>query len=357
VTTSEVRVLHVLPDVREIGNGIVDVTVDLAIAQAVAGLHVVVASAGGEYEQLLVEHGVQTVRLVLRPGGLPAMRRIVRDVRPSVIHTHTLKGLVLARLAASGCPVLTTAHRDLGRWSVAMRLATRVVSVSKGIADSLARFVPRERIVVVPNGVLGSARRAHLLDVAPAQFSHPAVVYVGGIYEHKGVGVLLEAFAELLATGRDAGATLHVVGDGPDRGRFEMLAESLGISGRVQWAGFRRDAYAWIRAADVFVLPSLLETFGLVLAEARQAGVAIVAAATGGVPETLDEGRAGLLVRPGDAPALAAALHTVLTDEDERARLRAAGAADTGWLTVDRMLQDVLREYADVLDLVESGQS
>lgn len=349
MTTSEVRVLHVLPHVHEIGNGIVDVTVDLAIAQATAGLTVAMASGGGEYEQLLTAHGVTCVRLTMAPGGVRRMRQIVREFHPTLVHTHTLKGLAIARLAMPRVPVLNTAHRDLGRYSAAMRMADRVIAVSEGIAHILTAYVRRERIQVVRNGVLGGPRREHLLGLAPAELHHPAVVYVGGIYTHKGVAVLLRAFARLVREDRDGGATLYLVGDGPDRHAFQELARALGIADRVEWVGFRRDAYAWIRSADVFVLPSLQETFGLVLAEARQAGVAIVAAATGGVPEAIDGGRAGRLVPPGDIDELTDALHSVLTDDDERARLRAAAGHDTEWLTVQRMHRDVLRAYEDLL--------
>jgi glycosyltransferase involved in cell wall biosynthesis len=349
MTATPLRVLHVLPHVRETGNGIVDVTVDLAIAQAGAGLAVVVASGGGEYEQLLEAHGVACARLELGPRGVLRLRQIAREFRPALVHTHTLKGLALARAALLGTPVLNTAHRDLGRFSAAMRTATRVIAVSEGIARILTGHVRRERIRVVRNGVLGGPRRRPLVALAPAPLSHPAAVYVGGMYVHKGVGVLLEAFAALVREGRDHGATLYLVGEGPDRPAFQELASSLGIEDRVVWAGFRPDAYAWIQSADVFVLPSLQETFGLVLAEARQAGVAIVAADTGGVPEAIDGGRAGRLVPPGDAPGLADALHAVLGDETERARLQAAAAAHTDWLTVERMHQDVLSVYDDLL--------
>lgn len=347
--TGQPRVLHVLPHARAVGNGIVDVTVDLAIAQAQGGLAVTVASNGGEYEELFAEHGVACARMTLTPGGIRRMRAIVREFRPTVVHTHTLKGLAIARIAAPRVPRLCTAHRDLGRASAAMRLAHRVIAVSDAIGRTLGGHVRRDRLRVVPNGVLGGPRRAHLLELPPAPVRSPAVVYVGGLYAHKGVQHLLHAFARLVAEDRDQGATLYLIGDGPDRSVFEDLATSLGIADRVEWAGFRRDAYAWIKSADVFVLPSLQETFGLVLAEARQAGVAIVAAATSGVPETLDGGRAGRLVTPGDAGELADAVHAVLVDDHEKARLQAAAGAHTEWLTVQRMHRDVLGVYEDLL--------
>jgi glycosyltransferase involved in cell wall biosynthesis len=67
------------------------------------------------------------------------------------------------------------------------------------------------------------------------------------------------------------------------------------------------------------------------------------------VPEAVDGGRAGLLVTPGDSAELADALHSVLSDDDERARLQVAAAAQTDWLTVERMHRDVLREYESLL--------
>ena len=351
---SDASVLHLLPHVQRVGNGIVDVTIDLALAQRAAGMPVHVASGGGQYVELLTDAGVACHDLTLRPGSLLATRRLVDRVRPAVVHTHTLKGLALARLARPGVPVLHSAHLDLGRWTPGLRLADRVIAVSDGIAQTISAHVDPARVTVVRNGVLGGPRRRPLLDVPPARLQRPAVVYVGGMYEHKGVAVLLRAFAQLVTERPDLEATLHLVGDGPDRPAFEQLATGLGLGGRVVWAGFREDAYSFIRSADVFVLPSLAETFGLVLAEAREAGVAIVAAATGGVPEVLDGGAAGVLVPAGDAIALADSLGRVLGDPAERARLAAAAGSGLEWLTVSRMCDEVLAAYAHARDLAGS---
>ncbi len=344
-----VTVLHVLPHVQTIGNGIVDVTIDLAVAQAEQGMRVTVASAGGEYEELLAAHGVACAAVPLTGRGLPALRRLIRSVRPDVVHTHTLKGLALARAAAPRSPVLNTSHRDLGRYSHAMRLATRVLAVSDGIAEILRPYVPEGRIRVVRNGVLGGPRRASVQALPAAELARPAVVFVGGIYERKGVGVLLEAWSRLVHADGGVPGTLHVVGNGPDRERYTRLAQELGIADRVEWAGFRPDAHAFIKAADVFVLPSLSETFGLVLAEAREAGVAILGAATGGVPEVLEHGAAGVLVPTGDVEALATALRRLLDDPEERARLRTAARTGLEWLTVDRMADEVGEQYRELL--------
>jgi glycosyltransferase involved in cell wall biosynthesis len=176
------------------------------------------------------------------------------------------------------------------------------------------------------------------------------VVFVGGMYTHKGVGVILRAFRRLLDDEPDLGARLHMVGDGPDRAQYQELATTLGLAEHVEWAGFRRDAYAYIRGCDVFALPSLEETFGLVLAEAREAGAPIVAATTGGVPEVLEHGRAGVLVPRDDVDAFAAALRALLLDEPERIRLGKAASEGLEWLSVDRMHREVLRAYDSVLE-------
>ncbi len=344
------RVLHLLPHVLEIGNGIGDVTVDLAIAQAAAGLDVHLASSGGELEELLTAEGVRCHRLNLVPADLPRAARLVRDLAPDVVHTHTVKGLLIARAVAGRRPVLTTAHRDFGRLNALLRCATRVVAVSEGISETLRRTVPARRVVVVRNGVLGGPRRARVLAQAePLQLPHPSVVYVGGLYLRKGVDVLIEAVAGLVADGSLPGLSLQLVGAGPDGEELRALAERSGAGDAVTWAGFRTDAHRWMRAADVLVLPSRTETFGLVLAEARDLGVAIVASDVGGIPEVLDGGRAGRLFPVGDAAALQAHLRELLTDDDARAALAAAAGADLGWLGVHRMRQDMDEVYAAVL--------
>ena len=103
------------------------------------------------------------------------------------------------------------------------------------------------------------------------------------------------------------------------------------------------------RQATVFVLASHTESFPLSIAEAREAGCAIVGTAVGGVPELLEHGQAGLLVPPHDPNALAQALRHLLGDPQELARWRQAAQANLAWLSCERMARETVEVYASLL--------
>lgn len=156
--------------------------------------------------------------------------------------------------------------------------------------------------------------------------SGPLVVAVSRHDPRKGVDVLLEALALLAARGTPFRACL--VGAGPLLERHRALAARLSLAGRVALPGYVPDAFELLRRADVYVLPSRTEQSGsLALLEAFQAGRACVASSCDGIPEDVTDGGDGVLVPPGDAEALAAALAALLADPARRARLGAGARA------------------------------
>lgn len=320
-------ILHIADHVRNVGNGIVNVTVDLACAQADAGHRVAIASAGGDYEPLLAAHGVAHHRLV-REDTLPGRARVVARLSsiirlhaPDVVNAHRAFATVAARLVKPlhRFALVATDHNQFeskGRW---LKLADQIIAVSDGAAESLeASGIPRDRIRVVPNGPLGGARRALVADADDAALAHPALVTVAGLLERKGVHVLLDAFERIAPTRPDA--HLYYVGEGPERTALAARARRSGLADRVHLEGFQPDPGRYLRAADVFVLPSYCESFGLAAVEARMAGAPVVVSDVEGLPEAVDRGQAGLLIPPGDAPALAEALGSLLGSPDERTR-------------------------------------
>lgn len=122
-------------------------------------------------------------------------------------------------------------------------------------------------------------------------------------------------------------ARLVLVGDGPERPRIEALVAELGLSPHVQFLGMQLDVVAALQAADVFLLPSSTEGFGLAALEALSCGVPVVASRVGGIPEVVDEGETGFLCPPGDVPEMTAAVLRLLRDPalhrrmSEKARL------------------------------------
>jgi glycosyltransferase involved in cell wall biosynthesis len=350
-------ILHIADHVRNVGNGIVNVTVDLACGQADAGHRVAIASAGGDYEPLLAAHGVAHHRLV-REDTLPGRARvvarlhsIVRRHAPDVVNAHRAFATVAARLVKPlhRFSLVATDHNQFeskGRW---LKLADRIIAVSGGAAASLeASGIPRERIRVVPNGPLGGARGALLADTGDVALAHPAVVTVAGLLERKGVHVLLNAFERIAQAQPDA--HLYYVGDGPERTALADRARRSGLTDRVHLEGFQPDPGRYLRAADVFVLPSYCESFGLAAVEARMAGAPVVVSDVEGLPEAVDRGRAGLLVPAGDAPALADALGVLLASPDERARWSERARTGLERFGADRMAAETEVVYRQLLE-------
>ena len=156
----------------------------------------------------------------------------------------------------------------------------------------------------------------------------PVLLCVARLAAEKGVEVFLNACAML----RTEGVSPHIlfVGEGTLRKKLQSLTQELGLSECVQWLGYQSAPGVWMRAADLLVLPSAEEPFGLVLLEAMSRGVPVIAAAAGGPLEIVDA-TCGLLFKPGDGRDLAAKIHQLLADPHE---LRQLGeGARTRWKT------------------------
>ncbi len=341
-----------LNTVRETGNGIINTAMDLAWGQAQLGHSVSVASQGGEYETRLVEWGVahhridQTRRVATLWRAAWAMRALLHETKPDVVHAHMVTGTLLASVVRGGRPPLLVAHvhnvyQRSARW---MRRADVVLCCGTSVRATMrAQGVPDTKLRVVLNGTVGSPRLRIAAEVVPAAIAKPAIVTVAGMNARKGIDELIAAFARL--TDRHPGAHLHLVGDGPERSRFESVAAATSCAARIHFHGFQRDPMPFLRAADVFVLASRRESSPIVIGEARAAGCAIVATAVDGVPETLDDGRAGVLVPAQDVPALSDALHTLLADPARRAALSAAARQGLERFHVTRMVDETLALY------------
>ncbi len=152
----------------------------------------------------------------------------------------------------------------------------------------------------------------------------PLVLFLGRVTRDKGVYVLLDAAAGLH---RKHGASFIVAGTGPEEFALREEVKKRGMTGFFFVPGYVSDAekVALLRRADVFVLPSRAETFGMVLLEAMAAGVPVVAAASGGIVEVVEDGKNGLLVPFGDSEALAEAISSVLSDGRLRSSLVSTG--------------------------------
>lgn len=288
---------------------------------------------------------VQVPALVL--AQYRAVRAAVRSGRPDVIHAHWAipQGLV-ATLAAPRVPLVVTTHGGdiyalraaplvrLKRWIFGR--AAHVTTVNSEMRDRLTEWgVPADRSTVIPMGVdLGPARAAR--ERVPAEEHH--VVAVGRLVEKKGFGNLLEA---LRGIGDDVPWRLTIVGDGPWRGRLEQQAAGLPVTFTGQRG--RTEVLETLAAATVVAVPSIPAANGdqeglpVTLLEAAAVGAAIVASDLPGIRDVVHDDDSGLLVAPGDVPALRAALRRVLTDAGSRDRYRERAVESAAEFSTERI--------------------
>lgn len=338
-------ILHVVAPC-EVG-GLERVVQALAGEQARRGhdVHVAAVLTGAETRHPFLDPlpGAGVTAHVVAPGARGyrrergAVARLCRELRPAVIHTHGYRPDVLDSGVArrAGVPVVTTVHGFTGgdwknrayEWLQcrAFRRFAAVVAVSQPLQARLVRAgVPAERVHVVPNAwrageperSRSEARRA--LGLPPEAF---VVGWVGRLSHEKGADVLLDALARL----DDVPCVASFIGDGPERRPLEERAGRLRVNGRVRWHGSVPDAATLFPAFDLFVLSSRTEGSPMVVFEAMAAGVPIVAAAVGGVPEMVSP-REAVLVPAGQPEVLAGAIRAASRDPGEMAvRARCAG--------------------------------
>jgi glycosyltransferase involved in cell wall biosynthesis len=287
----------------------------------------------------------------MRPGRVPLRALVdtvaysirlalkIRRLRPDVVHANSLKsgcyGTVAARLA--GRPVVwhvrdrieTDYLPRLGVLLVrtmARHLAHVVVTNSEATSQTLQQ---PERSLVIPS-VVSVVPHSH--DSVPPDLQRPLVVGVVGRLAHwKGQDVFLRAFAGAFPEGRQraiiVGAPLFGEGEVAYAKSLSLLAEDLGIAGRVEFRGHRDDIADELREMDVLVHSSTVpEPFGQVVIEGMSAHLPVVASRGGGPEEIITDGADGILYRSGDVEALAEILARLEGDPQLRARLGAAGA-------------------------------
>jgi glycosyltransferase involved in cell wall biosynthesis len=324
ISGAENHLLLLLPELRERG-----FDVDLVMLhEDEPGAH--------EFATRLSRDGIDVERLRLTRANAPLvfsqLARSVRRRRPAILHTHLVHadfhGLPAGRLAR--VPVLVStkhgfnAFRDGRAFAAADRTVAGLADVHIAISLGLARYLGESEgfdpasFEVVHYGIeAGSA--------PPPLPGAPRLAVVGRLVPIKGHEVLFRAVASI----RDELPELivEVAGDGPLDAELRGAASSLGLDDVVSFSGRVAPATPVLERAEIVVVPSHGEGFGMVALEAMERGRPVIASAVGGLPEIVEDGRTGLLVPPGDADALAGAILELAADRSRAAAMGAAGRA------------------------------
>jgi len=280
------------------------------------------------------------------PRVLFHLKRIVRDFRPDVVHSHMGHANIISRAVRilqpfsvlintmhlitlehqDGSPgtALEIAHRYTDRWA---DLTTAICKPAVAYYES-TRTVPRGRIVVVYNGVR-TARLAPNRDRRERTRRELAVensfvwLAVGRLVVAKAYPMMLAAFKQLLARETPGGVpnVLFICSTGPLEAELHTLVRELGIQERVRFLGIRKDVPDLMNAADSFVLSSVIEGLPMVLLEASASGLPIVATDVAGNAEVVLDGKSGFLVPSGKPDQLAVAMERMyhLPEDTRRA--------------------------------------
>ena len=304
------------------------------------------------------------------------LARLIRRVRPAILHTHTAKagavGRVAALVAGSARPpiVIHTFHGHVLRgyfsparttfFRVLERLLARVttvlIAVSPEVRDDLVSLgvAPREKFVVIRLGIEleERVRTDERADEVRRRLGIPSgrfvIGWLGRMTGVKQTSDLLSVLALLRDRGVDAG--LLLVGDGPDRRAVETQAHDLGLMRHCLFLGYQEEVAPWYAAMDAVALPSGNEGTPVTVIEALAAGKPVAAYGVGGVPDVVRDGVDGYVVEPGDVEALAARLSALAADPGLRERMGAAGRGRVlERYGVGRLLADVDRLYRDTM--------
>jgi glycosyltransferase involved in cell wall biosynthesis len=360
----ETHVRHLAEGLTQHGDDIEVLTTDLRTDSPLERL----PEEDGEFPYPV--HRVRAIKAAVLPHALgnvsPSMIGHVLSGHWDVVHGHAYGFFPTFAASLGGLldrsALVLTPHSDPGRPSlekrafdrvvplVTLRQAHRVIALTELEAGHLERLgVARGRIAVIPNGV----------DMAEFAWGPnrvrdgdgTSVLFAGRCYpDQKGLEVLMHAVSQLP---REMAVHLRIVGE--DWGGYAVvrdLARRLGIEDRVTLVGMleRSQLLDEFRRADVFVLPSLFDSFPIAILEAMAAGLPVIATRVGGVPEVVLDGETGLLVEPGDPKRLASAIEALASDEGARREMGKRGRARAQLFSWDEVIARTRRVYAEAVN-------
>lgn len=288
------------------------------------------------------------------------LSRLLRDIRPTIVHAHDPHGVAMAALALSyqtlsPHPILVASRRvdfhlktnALSRWKY--RQVRAFICASDAIRQMLVdQGIPPARAITVHEGIdlahVNAAPRANVHETFWLPHNAPVVGAVGALVPHKGHRYLIDAAAQVVRDVPDA--RFVILGEGELHQPLEKQIADHGLEKHVLLAGFRQDVLSLLKGFDVFTMPSVTEGLGTSLLDAMACEKPIVASRVGGIPEVVRDGETGLLAPPKDSASLAGELVKVLKNRELAARLAANGLKRVReYFTVERMVEETLSVY------------
>ncbi|MEK7568601.1 MAG: glycosyltransferase family 4 protein [Patescibacteria group bacterium] len=270
---------------------------------------------------------------------------IIRLEKPVVVHLNSAKASGLGALAArlAGVPkIIFTAHGwafnedrpflqriviKFFSWITVM-LSHKTIAVSEAVRNDTRNWLfIRNKIVTIHNGIdsaellTSEEALSHLFTQAGAQIPKDAIVLgsIAELHKNKGLRYAIEAIAILIK--KNPSVFYLILGNGEENEQLDALIKRHKLQEHIFLLGFVENAATYLKAFDIFVLPSIKEGLPYVLLEAGLAGLPVVASRVGGIPEIIEDGKTGLLVSPRDSSAISSAIEKLSESLELRTKL------------------------------------
>jgi len=281
------------------------------------------------------------------------IRALIKRESPDLVHAHTSKAGLLGRVAGrlTGTPTIFTAHT----WS----FADGISSFQRRVSIPIERFAGRigGKVITVSRANEEIARRENITDDAnlltiwngipdtelratPGSAEVPTIVMVARFAAQKDQMSLVQALS-----GIDQPWRLRLVGDGPTRPLIEAVAETLGLSARIDFLGDRGDIAEVLASSDLFVLSTKWEGLPLSILEAMRAGLPVISSNVGGCSEAVEHGKTGFLTAPANVKQLRESLENALSS---KSLLKAMGQAGRNRFHRDFRIESMMSKLLDV---------
>lgn len=295
-----------------------------------------------EYDRKpLTEAGIRVIAIKNRKdmSWVKRLGGIAREVKPDVVFCHGFNGPVIIKLVAclerslrvlmvctyhglynpptEGRRYIADAINKLQAWMYKRFARTVVLVAEYSGLYLLERKVPKSKLEVVYNGIV---ENEPALEPVVLKSDGVSIGMAGRLDAIKGLNFLIKAIPEVRKR-VDEKFHIYIIGDGPEEEALRNLARELGVEELICFEGYQDNVPAWLKAWDIFCLPSLQENHSIALLEAMRAGKAIVCTSVGGNPETVEDGKEALVVPARNSEAIADALVKLIESESLRKKM------------------------------------
>lgn len=358
------KVLHIINGLDVGGAEILLLEICKRLHQTEFEMHVC-ALKSGQLEERFDENQIPLTIAGQRKysfGSLVRLRRLLRNFKPSIIHTHLFHAGILGRLLVSkdSSKIVSTEHNttDLIERGFLWRFLNRLtfekndlcIAVSQSVRDLIIQKTKLNpsRVKVIWPGIDLDRFASESVSRSIKLNGHPPIIgTIARLSHEKGIDILIKSFQQVHR--EYPHAMLHIVGTGSEAGFLQRLAEDMGLKKQIVWHGYQRDVRPLLRSFDCYVQPSRNESFGITILEAMASRVPVIASRVGGVSEIIKDGSSGLLVPPENDVALSRAILRVLKNPTEMKSLTLSAYAELEKHNMNSVAQQYAEEYRQML--------